>query len=192
MINIIICGAPGCGKGTQSDLIVKKHNLTHISTGDLLRKEISDKTELGTVAHQYISQGQLVPDEMIIEMLANKIDTLNHSQTNGIILDGFPRTLPQAEALEKLFKKRGTQTDILLDLQVDEGELITRLLLRGETSGRSDDNMETIKKRLDVYYLQTKPVSEYYKSLGKYVEIDGIGTIDEIFGRISAAIDEKL
>ena len=115
MINIIICGAPGCGKGTQSDLIVKKYNLTHISTGDLLRKEISDKTELGTVAHQYISQGQLVPDEMIIEMLANKIDTLNHSQTNGIILDGFPRTLPQAEALEKLFKKRGTQTDILLD-----------------------------------------------------------------------------
>ena len=134
MINIIICGAPGCGKGTQSDLIVKKYNLTHISTGDLLRKEISDKTELGTVAHQYISQGQLVPDEMIIEMLARKIDTLNHSQTNGIILDGFPRTLPQAEALEILFQKRGTQTDILLDLQVDEGELITRLLLRGETS----------------------------------------------------------
>ena len=163
MINIIICGAPGCGKGTQSNLIVKKYNLTHISTGDLLRKEISDKTELGTVAHQYISQGQLVPDEMIIEMLANKIDTLNHSQTNGIILDGFPRTLPQAEALEFLFQIRGTQTDILLDLQVDEGELITRLLLRGETSGRSDDNMETIKKRLDVYYLQTKPVSEYYK-----------------------------
>lgn len=192
MINVIICGAPGCGKGTQSDLIVKKYNLTHISTGDLLRKEMADKTDLGTVAHQYISQGQLVPDQMIIDMLAKKIDTLKNSHTSSIILDGFPRTLPQAEALENLFLERNAKTDILLDLQVDEDELIARLLKRGETSGRSDDNMETIKKRLNVYYSQTKPVSEFYKSLGKFVGIHGMGTIDEIFGRISAAIDEKL
>ncbi|HNX88487.1 MAG TPA: adenylate kinase [Paludibacteraceae bacterium] len=192
MINLIICGAPGCGKGTQSDLIVRKYNLTHISTGDLLRKEIADNTELGKVAYQYISKGQLVPDQMIIDILANKLNSLQNSNTNGIILDGFPRTLAQAEALEKLFSERDTQTDILLDLQVDEDELIARLLKRGETSGRSDDNLETIKKRLDVYYNQTKPVSDYYQSLGKYAGIYGMGTIDEIFGRISETIDAKL
>ena len=192
MINLIICGAPGCGKGTQSDLIVRKYNLTHISTGDLLRKEIADNTELGKVAYQYISKGQLVPDQMIIDILANKLNSLQNSNTNGIILDGFPRTLAQAEALEKLFSERDTQTDILLDLQVDEDELIARLLKRGETSGRSDDNLETIKKRLDVYYNQTKPVSDYYQSLGKYAGIYGMGTIDEIFGRISETIDARL
>ncbi|MBP1638092.1 MAG: adenylate kinase [Bacteroidetes bacterium] len=191
-MNIIIFGAPGSGKGTQSDLIVTKYNLTHLSTGDLLRKEIADNTELGKTIYQYISQGQLVPDKMIIDILAKKLDELKTVETDGTILDGFPRTLQQAEALEKLLAQNGTQTDILIDLHVDEQELITRLLKRGETSGRSDDNIETIKKRLDVYHSQTCPVSDYYKKLGKFVEILGMGTIDDIFGRISKAIDAKL
>ena len=191
MITLIICGAPGCGKGTQSYLIKNKYNLTHLSTGDLLRGEIANNTDLGKTANEYISQGQLVPDDMIITILANKIDSLNFAETNGIILDGFPRTLPQAEALEKLLREMGHQTDVLLDLVVEEEELINRLLLRGQTSGRCDDNLETIKKRLTVYHTQTEPVSEFYKKLGKYTQINGMGDVDEIFARISQAIDSK-
>ncbi len=191
-INIIICGAPGSGKGTQSNLIVQKYNLLHISTGDLLRKEIADNTAIGKEAHIIISKGQLVPDKMIIDLLEKKMDELSSEHKNGIILDGFPRTIGQAEALEVLFEKKGSQTDILLDLHVDEEELINRLLMRGKTSGRSDDNLETIQKRLDVYNNQTKPVTDFYKKLGKYVGVYGIGSIDEIFGRISNAIDEVI
>ena len=161
MKNVIICGAPGSGKGTQSDLIIKKYNLKHISTGDLLRKEIADGTELGKNAQQYISAGQLVPDDVIIGIIAHKLDTLNKEEIKGIILDGFPRTLAQAEALEKMLEDRGEETEVLVDLNVDEEELINRLLIRGKTSGRSDDNLETIQKRLNVYHSQTKPVSEY-------------------------------
>ena len=191
-INIIICGAPGSGKGTQSNLIVKKYNLQHISTGDLLRKEIADGTEIEKEAHLLISNGLLVPDEMMIKLLAKEIDKMQNAYNQGIILDGFPRTVPQAETLEKLFAERGTQTDILLDLHVDEQELINRLLMRGKTSGRSDDNLETIQKRLDVYRKQTKPVTDFYKKNGKYVAVCGIGSRDEIFGRISRAIDEVI
>lgn len=189
MKNIIICGAPGSGKGTQSDLIIKKYNLKHLSTGDLLRKEIADGTELGKSAQTYISAGQLVPDDVIIGMIAHKLDTLDKNAVSGIILDGFPRTLAQAEALEKMLEERGEQTDVLIDLDVKEEELINRLLLRGQTSGRSDDNLETIQKRLNVYYTQTRPVSEYYKGKGKYAAIHGMGTIEEIFGRISEVLD---
>ncbi|VBB48212.1 Adenylate kinase [uncultured Paludibacter sp.] len=191
MKNVIICGAPGSGKGTQSDLIIKKYNLKHISTGDLLRKEIADGTELGKNAQQYISAGQLVPDDVIIGIIAHKLDTLNKEEIKGIILDGFPRTLAQAEALEKMLEDRGEETEVLVDLNVDEEELINRLLIRGKTSGRSDDNLETIQKRLNVYHSQTKPVSEYYKSKGKYKKIHGMGTIEEIFGRISEALDPE-
>ena len=190
MLNLIICGAPGSGKGTQSDLIIKKYNLQHFSTGDILRKEIADETELGKYAHEFISNGQLVPDGVIIDMIAGKIDKLNRSQINGVIFDGFPRTVAQAEALEELFEKRGLKTDLLIDLAVDEQELIDRLMLRGKTSGRSDDNLETIKKRLEVYHNQTKPVTEYYEKLGKYASVYGMGTIEDISARIAAAIDE--
>lgn len=190
MLNLIICGAPGSGKGTQSDLIIKKYNLQHFSTGDILRKEIADETELGKYAHEFISYGQLVPDGVIIDMIAGKIDKLNKSQINGVIFDGFPRTVAQAEALEELFEKRGLKTDLLIDLAVDEQELIDRLMLRGKTSGRSDDNLETIKKRLEVYHNQTKPVTEYYEKLGKYASVYGMGTIEDISARIAAAIDE--
>lgn len=190
MLNLIICGAPGSGKGTQSDLIIKKYNLKHFSTGDILRKEIAENTELGKYANSFISKGQLVPDEVVIEMIAHEIDILEKEHINGIIFDGFPRTINQAAALEELLEKRGLKTEILLDLIVDEQELIDRLLLRGKTSGRSDDNLETIKQRLMVYENQTKPVTDYYKNLGKYVGIHGMGSIDEIFGRITQAVDQ--
>lgn len=189
MLNLIICGAPGSGKGTQSDLIIKKYDLQHFSTGDILRKEIAGETELGKYAHEFIANGQLVPDEVIIDMIAKKIDSLDKSQINGMIFDGFPRTVAQSAALEELFEKRNLKTDLLIDLVVDDQELIDRLLLRGKTSGRSDDNLETITKRLEVYYAQTKPVTGYYLQLGKYKSVFGMGSIDEIFARITSAIE---
>ncbi len=190
MLNIIICGAPGCGKGTQSDLIVKKYSLTHLSTGDLLRKEIAMKSDLGIIADSYISKGELVPDAMIIDILLKYVEN-QHDDSNGIILDGFPRTVAQAEALEVMLKQLDKEISVLVDLKVTEDELIDRLLIRGKTSGRSDDNMETIKKRLDVYHKLTEPVNDFYKSRNSYTPIDGMGTIDEIFGRISEVIDSK-
>jgi adenylate kinase len=188
MLNIIICGAPGCGKGTQSDLIVEKYKLKHLSTGNLLRKEIAEKSELGIIAESYISKGNLVPDEMIINILSKNIEGQNG---NGIILDGFPRTVAQAEALQAMLSKSGKEISILLDLNVERVELIDRLLKRGQTSGRSDDNMETIKKRLEVYQLQTAPVSDFYRNLNKYASVNGMGSVAEIFERISAVIDSK-
>jgi adenylate kinase len=190
MLNIIICGAPGCGKGTQSDLIVKKYTLKHLSTGDLLRKEIAEKSELGITAESYISKGNLVPDAMIIDILSKHVEN-QAEDSNGIILDGFPRTVAQAEALEVMMKKLNKEISVLIDLKVDENELINRLITRGQTSGRSDDNLATIQKRLDVYHCQTEPVNEFYKNLNKYISINGIGTIDEIFERISTVIDSK-
>jgi len=191
MLNIIICGAPGCGKGTQSDLIVEKYKLQHLSTGDLLRKEIAGKTELGIIAESYISKGNLVPDEMIISILSKNIEAFGND-IKGIILDGFPRTVAQAEALEEMMRKNGKEINVLVDLSVEKQELIDRLLKRGETSGRSDDNLETITKRLEVYETQTAPVSSFYKNLNKYADINGMGTIDEIFGRIASVLDSKL
>ncbi len=187
---ILITGAPGCGKGTQSELIVEKYQLEHLSTGDLLRKEVAEQTELGQLINSYISKGKLVPDELIINLLFKKIDSLLGNDFNGIILDGFPRTLAQAETLEDMMAKRDISTDILLDVNVKEEELVKRLLKRGEQSGRTDDNLETIKHRLDVYQSQTKPINTYYKELSKYVEIDGIGTIEEIFSRIETEIEK--
>jgi Adenylate kinase and related kinases len=186
MLNVVIFGAPGSGKGTQSESIIKEYELAHISTGDVLRAEIKGETELGKIASGYIEKGQLVPDELIIDMLAKVLDSKKDSK--GVIFDGFPRTIPQAKALKKMLNERGTDVSVMLNLQVDEDELINRLLERGKISGRSDDNLETIKSRLEVYHKQTAPLADYYIEEGKHVAIKGMGTIEEIFGRIKDAV----
>ena len=189
MLNIVIFGAPGSGKGTESELIIKEYGVDHISTGDVLRSEIKNETELGKIAKDYIDKGQLVPDDLIVNMLAKVLDGKKNSK--GVIFDGFPRTIPQAKALKEMLNKRGTDVSVMLDLKVDEDELIRRLLERGKISGRSDDNLDTIKSRLDVYYKQTAPLADYYISEGKHVAIKGVGAIEEIFGRISEVLDSK-
>ena len=187
MLNIVIFGAPGSGKGTQSELIIKEYGLDHISTGDVLRSEIKNETELGQIAKGFIEKGQLVPDELIVDMLAKVLDSKENSK--GVIFDGFPRTIPQAKALKEMLNKRGTDVSVMLNLQVEEEELINRLLERGKISGRSDDNLETIKSRLEVYHNQTAPLADYYVGEGQHVVIKGMGTIEEIFGRIKEAVD---
>ncbi len=191
MLNIIISGAPGCGKGTQSELIVEKYKLNHLSTGELLRKEIESKTQLGNEIDSYISKGNLVPDDMIISILIKAIDRQS-METKGIILDGFPRTVNQAEALEEVLKMRNKETTVFIDLEVENRELISRLLKRGETSGRSDDNLETIKKRLQIYEIKTAPVKDYYKNINKFTVVNGFGSVEEIFSKISSEIDLRI
>lgn len=192
MLNIIVFGAPGSGKGTQSTLIQEKYGLLHLSTGDLLRKEIALETDLGRVANEYISKGQLVPDDLMIDMIDKAIAERTSARTyTGIILDGFPRTVAQAEALEIVFKKHNKNITVLLDLVVEEEELIDRLVKRGETSGRSDDNLETIKKRLVVYHEKTKPVNDHYKKQNKHAVVDGSGNIDEIFDRVCDILERR-
>ena len=188
MLNIVIFGAPGSGKGTQSERIIAKYGLNHISTGDVRRAEIKNGTELGKVAKGYIDQGQLLPDALIIDILASVLDSFKESK--GVIFDGFPRTIPQAEALKKMLNERGQDVSVMLDLDVPEAELIERLIKRGQESGRADDNMETIKKRLVVYNEQTSPLKDYYKTEGKYQHINGVGTMEAIFAEIASAIDK--
>lgn len=186
MLNIVIFGAPGSGKGTQSERIVAKYGINHISTGDVLRAEIKNNTELGKIAKGYIDQGQLIPDELIIDILAKTLDSFKESK--GVIFDGFPRTIPQAEALKKVLADRGQEVSIMLDLDVPEDELMTRLIKRGQESGRADDNEETIKKRLVVYHSQTAPLIDWYKAEGQYCHINGLGSMESIFEEICKAI----
>ncbi len=189
MLNIVIFGAPGSGKGTQSDKIIDKYHLFHISTGDVLRDNMRRGTELGKVAKGYIDQGQLVPDELIIDLLAQVLDENKDKTADGVIFDGYPRTIPQAEALEQLLADRGTRIDAVVGLEVPDEELIKRILLRGQLSGRADDNEETARKRLEVYYNQTSPLKAYYEEQGKYLAINGMGTIDGIFDQIRKELD---
>ena len=189
MLNIVIFGAPGSGKGTQSDKIIDKYHLFHISTGDVLRDNMRRGTELGKVAKGYIDQGQLVPDELIIDLLAQVLDENKDKAADGVIFDGYPRTIPQAEALEQLLADRGTCIDAVVGLEVPDEELIKRILLRGQLSGRADDNEETARKRLEVYYNQTSPLKAYYEEQGKYLAINGMGTIDGIFDQIRKELD---
>ncbi|MBS7318608.1 adenylate kinase [Prevotella sp. P5-126] len=188
MKNIVIFGAPGSGKGTQSDLLIEKYGLGHISTGDVLRNEIKNGTELGKTAQSYIEKGALIPDDLMISILANVYDSFGKDHA-GVIFDGFPRTIPQAEALKKMLDERGHKVAAMIELDVPEEELMTRLIKRGKESGRADDNEETIKKRLVVYHSQTMPLVEWYKKEGLHHHIDGLGTLDRIFGDIQKVID---
>ncbi|MCF0190659.1 MAG: adenylate kinase [Marinilabiliaceae bacterium] len=188
MLNIVIFGPPGSGKGTQSENLIKTYQLEHVSTGDLLRHEISTNTQLGALAKKHMDKGELVPDEVIIGMIDSFLDKCS-TTAKGVIFDGFPRTVAQAEALNDLLKTYNTEVAVTLNLEVPEDELITRLIERGKTSGRSDDNLDTIKSRLDVYNKQTKPVLDFYKKLGKVADIKGVGSIDAIFADIKQAVD---
>ena len=189
MLNIVIFGAPGSGKGTQSDKLIEHYHLFHISTGDVLRDNMRRGTELRKIAKGYIDQGQLVPDELIIDLLAQVLDENKENAAHGVIFDGYPRTIPQAEALEQLLADRGTQVDAVVGLEVPDEELIKRILLRGQMSGRADDNEETARKRLEVYYNQTSPLKAYYQEQGKYLAINGMGSIDGIFDLIRQGLD---
>jgi adenylate kinase len=188
MKNIVIFGAPGSGKGTQSDLIIEQYGLGHISTGDVLRNEIKKGTELGKTAQQFIDNGQLIPDDLMVSILANVYDSFGRGH-KGVIFDGFPRTIPQAEALKQMLSERGDKIAAMIELDVPEDELMKRLILRGQQSGRADDNEETIKKRLVVYHSQTQPLIEWYANEGLHHHIDGLGTLERIFADIKKVID---
>jgi adenylate kinase len=188
MLNIVLFGPPGSGKGTQSENIIMKYSLTHLSTGDILRAELAAKTELGLKAKAIMEKGELVSDEIVIGMIANKLDS--NKETKGFIFDGFPRTVAQAKALDKLLAAREMKIDMMLGLEVEKNELVNRLLKRGEETGRADDNIETIENRINVYNTQTTPVMEYYQAQGKYFPVNGIGNIVEISQSIFGIVDK--
>jgi adenylate kinase len=188
MLNIVLFGPPGSGKGTQSEKIIDKYGLVHLSTGDLLRAEKANKTELGLRAQDIMQRGELVPDEIVIGMIENRID--DAPDPEGFIFDGFPRTVEQAGALDGLLEKRGMEISFMVSLDVDRQELIDRLLKRGQEQGREDDTLEVIENRIKVYEDQTFPVMEYYKGTGKYRGVNGMGSIDEIFDRITRVLED--
>ena len=189
MLNIVLFGPPGAGKGTQSAKLIEKYGLVHISTGDLFRKNIGEGTALGKLAKSYTDAGNLVPDQVVIDMVDDKLK--DHKDAAGIIFDGFPRTVAQAEALDKLMNSKNTPISGMIALEVPDEELKERLLERGKTSGRPDDqDPEKIAHRIHVYKSETLPVADYYEKQGKYEAIDGVGAIEEIFGKITDAIDK--
>ena len=189
MFNLILFGPPGSGKGTQSEKLVEKYGLIHLSTGNLLREEITNRTPLGLEAKNFIDKGQLVPDEVVVGMIGSSLD--HHKNASGFLFDGFPRTSAQANALDDLLSKKNTEITLVLALDVTEEELVKRLLNRGKTSGRSDDTNETvIHQRFAVYKNETAPIAEHYKKLKKFQTVKGEGTVDEIFNSICEAADK--
>ena len=191
MLNLILFGPPGAGKGTQSEKIIARYNLIHLSTGDLLRSEIREGSELGLTAKTLMDQGLLVPDEVVIGMIEHKLR--DHRDAAGFIFDGFPRTVKQSQALDELLDRYDESISVMVALVVNDDELLSRLLNRGKTSGRPDDqNEELISKRIHEYNSKTKPVADYYQEQGKFVAIDGMGNIDSIFEEITRAIAKFL
>jgi len=188
MLNIVLFGPPGAGKGTQSEKLIENYNINHISTGDLFRKHLGEGTDLGKLAQKYMNEGRLVPDEVVIGMVDEKINATNG--TNGFIFDGFPRTVAQARALDELLEIKGLGISGMISLEVPEEELRNRIKERGKTSGRADDQDESkINTRIQVYLEETLPVASYYDSQGKLMKIEGVGSIDEIFTSICEVID---
>ncbi|MBR5812333.1 MAG: adenylate kinase [Alistipes sp.] len=188
MLNIILFGAPGCGKGTQAVRIKEKYNINHISTGEVIREEIANGTELGKSMQEYIAAGKLAPDSIVIGMIRNYMN--DHKDAAGNIFDGFPRTTAQAEEFDRILAENGESVNVMIYMDVPEEELVKRILLRGKDSGRADDASEdVIRNRISVYREQTAIVAEHYSKQGKYAAIDGVGTMDEVFERICAAID---
>ncbi|HYV93126.1 MAG TPA: adenylate kinase [Chitinophagales bacterium] len=193
MLNIVLFGPPGSGKGTQALKLSDAHSLIHISTGDIFRSEIKNETALGLEAKKYLDAGHLVPDEVTIRMLASFVEKNTDGDHKGIIFDGFPRTVAQAEALDKFLKDRKMPVMKVLALEVDDEELIRRILLRGKDSGRSDDNDEAvIRKRIEVYNKQTSPLKQYYRKQGKLVSLKGVGSVEEIFSSLSDEVSKLL
>jgi adenylate kinase len=191
MLNIVLFGPPGAGKGTQSERLIEKYNLVHLSTGDVFRANIKGETELGKLAKSYMDAGQLVPDAVTIDMLRSEV--AKHTDPKGFIFDGFPRTNAQAQALDEFLLSLNTQISLMLALEVEEQELKTRLLKRAEVSGRADDaDPAVIEKRISVYNQETAPVKAFYQAQEKFVAIDGIGSIDDITQRLFAAIDTTI
>jgi adenylate kinase len=189
MLNLVLFGPPGAGKGTQSERLIQQYRLVHLSTGDLLRSQIAAGTELGVRAKQLMDQGLLVPDEVVIGMIESKLR--ENQDASGFIFDGFPRTVPQAEALDGLLSQYRTSITLMVALMVDDEELTRRLLIRGQTSGRPDDqNEELIRRRVNEYNEKTRPVADYYAGQQKLATIDGIGDIDSIFDLISQQIKQ--
>ncbi len=189
MLNIVMFGAPGSGKGTQSEVLIKTYGLFHISTGDVLRDHIKRGTALGKTAQEYINQGQLIPDELMVNILASVMDDNKEVAAKGVIFDGFPRTIPQAEALEEMLQQRGTKVSAVIGLDVPEEILIGRLLNRGKESGRSDDNLETITSRLEVYNNQTAPLKAFYAQKGVLHMVQGTGGAEVVFERVRKVIE---
>ncbi len=188
MLNIVLFGPPGAGKGTQSEKLINEFKLVHLSTGDILRNEIANKTEAGIAAKKIMEQGLLVPDEVVIRMIGDRIDA--NRNANGFIFDGFPRTTEQAFALDKMLESKQSGIDMMLALEVNDDELLKRLLNRGKESGRADDQNETvIARRISEYNNKTAPLKEYYSKQGKFHSINGIGSIDEIFARLKSVIE---
>jgi adenylate kinase len=189
MLNIVLFGAPGAGKGTQSQKLIDKYNLLHLSTGDIFRKHLSEGTELGKEARQYMDAGKLVPDAVVINMVRDKIES--NQGVNGFIFDGFPRTVPQAQALDQMLQELGLDISCMVALDVPEEELKRRIAERGKVSGRADDqDPEKINTRIQVYRDETLPVAEYYKKQNKFIGVHGVGSIDEIFDAICTKVEE--